>query len=82
MERLGEILKLNRNFINESYEFEYKVIAFIDQCREDALTKAVWRWANENNAHEVIVMGEEKLKEVLKLGMIAYANKAYKEAEE
>lgn len=54
------------------YSIERKIIAEVANMREKAYIDAIYRWAEKNGIDEVVLCDEEKLKEVLKLGLSEY----------
>lgn len=55
-----------------SYSFAYNISCQISNLADQAYLQAVQKYANDNNINEVIILGEDELKEVLLLGLSAF----------
>lgn len=53
-------------------ETVHKIAVQIGDTREQAFVDAVRKWAAENELNELLIVDEEQLREVLRLGCIAY----------
>lgn len=67
---------MSKNEVNESleyiYTFEQKIIAEVVNKKEEACIQAIYKWAEMNGVDEVLLCDEDKLREVLKLGLAEY----------
>lgn len=62
------IEELNGWTVSTTYTIATKVVETVNDC----IIEAVRDWAIDNGVDEVLLMSEEKLKEILKLGAVEY----------
>lgn len=71
-----DMKKVSDECENYVYNITESIYVQVLAEREKACVNAIYAWAKQNGADEVILMDEAKLKEIIRLGAIEY-NKLY-----